>query len=405
MKRALRLLSVFALLQVSFFSVIFPAFPAEKKSWTFCVYLAAANNLNEFSDRDLDEMMKVGSNDNINIIVYLTLQRENEEKVTKCLYIHKGFMEQVGPDMKKDSGDPETLKEALQWALTNYPSDHIAVVLWDHGSGSLNRSQVPSSLRSICYDDDSGNYLTDRDCLEAFSWAQDNQRGGKKFDIIACDACLMAGIEFEYTFASCANYFVASQETIPGDGYEYARVLKPFGRRVVDPREFAKIMVNAYGDEYQSLDDYTLSAIDLNELGPVVDNMNEISRLLMNALHSNNHLQVKNTIYACADKRQCLSFDNGIYLDLYRFYRNLRKKAVNMGLSKNDTKDLRNALKRGKRLLRRCVIANVHSKLYKHAHGLSIYFPKSSHGIHHSYSNLYWTEHTLWFSFLNTLVE
>lgn len=375
----------------------------EKKPWTFLVYLAAANNLNEFVGRDLAEMMKVGSNKNINILVYLTIQKEGEEKVTRRLIIHEGSLEQTGPDMQMDSGDTKTLMDALNWAITDYPSDHIAVVLWDHGTGPLNRSRKPSFLRGICYDDDTNNYLTDRDCLAAFSWAKDELRGGKKFDIIACDACFMAGIEVAYAFSPCADYFVASQETIPGDGYEYARVLKKFKKRSMKPKKFARRMVEAYGDEYTYYDEFTLSALNLHKLNRLVENINDVSRLLLKALQDSNRNRVLGIIYKCASERKCPTFYNGIYIDLYRFYRNLRKKVKRMRLPKSDVKQLKKMLKRGKRHIKKCVIANERSKAYKKARGLSIYFPRSLYGIDPSYHALYWTEQTEWFPFINSL--
>ena len=401
MKRSLRLLFLFVCVGV----ISAPCVAAlEKKPLTFMVYLAAANSLYEFSDRDLAEMMKIGSNEYINVIVYLTVQHEGEEKVTKRLYIKEGSMEQIGPDMQMDSGDVHTLMDALSWAHNDFPSDHTVVVLWNHGSGPLNRTRNLSLFRGICYDDDTNNYLTDLDCLHAFSWARDELRGGKKYDIIACDACLMAGIEIAYSFAPCADYFVASQDTIPGDGYEYARVLAPFKDGTMSPRSLARRMVKAYADEYQSQYDFTLSAVDLRLLDLLVSNTNTVSQLLERALKGKRKRRVFKTIKKSTSRRKCLSFDDGSYIDLYRFYRNMRKYSSKMKLSKKDRKELKTELKKGMRLIKKCVIANVRSKAYKKARGLSIYFPRFKYGIHPSYYDLYWSTRTDWLSLISTYV-
>lgn len=385
------------------FSLGFVSCSLAEKPWTFLVYLAAANNLNEYAGRDLAEMMKIGSNDNVNILVYLTIQKEGEEKVTRRLFVNEGSLEQIGPDMQRDSGDPNTLMEALHWAITDYPSEHIAVVLWNHGSGALNRSKMPLSLRAICYDDDTNNVLTDNDCLSAFLWARDELRGGNNFDIIACDACLMAEIEVAYTFAPCADYFVASQELIPGDGYEYARLLKPVAERSLDPDRFACHMVDAYGDEYESYRKFTLSALDLHELDPLVEKVNAISHLLIEALQGSSDQEVRDIIYECADKQNLPAFDDGIYIDLYRFYKNLRRSASKMELEEKDYQDLRDELKQAGRLVKKCVIANTRSRRYRKARGLSIYFPNRLQGIESTYPGLYWSQNTDWFSFISVL--
>jgi hypothetical protein len=46
-----------------------------------------------------------------------------------------------------DMGDPNTLHDFLQWAVANYPADHYALILADHGGG----------LDGICYDAHSGD--------------------------------------------------------------------------------------------------------------------------------------------------------------------------------------------------------------------------------------------------------
>src|SRR5579863_8895256 len=172
------------------------------KPWTFLVYMAAANDLNDYALYDLQEMMKVGSSSYVNILVYLTIQQEGQQKETKKLYIEKDHIEQIGPVMMRDSGDISALAEALQWACLDYPSEHIVVDLWNHGDGVLNRSKFHS--KGICFDSDTRHYLTDRDCFNAFTWVKDMIRGGKKFDIITCDACLLASLEMAYTLSSCA---------------------------------------------------------------------------------------------------------------------------------------------------------------------------------------------------------
>jgi hypothetical protein len=371
---------------------------AAQKPWTFLVYMAAANDLNPYALLDLQEMMQVGSNANINIIVYLTLHEDGEQKYTAKLYIEKGSIVQIGDRMVRDSGDVVTLQEALQWACVDYPSDNIAVVLWNHGSGPLNRSKMLQD-KGVCYDFDTDSYLTDRDCLQAFSWARDSLRMGQKFDIIAFDACLLGSIEMAYTLASCADYMVASEETIPADGYEYAYVLRQFATKNLDPLAFAKLMVSAYKQEYTGTYDYTLSAVDLNVLQPLVNNCNAVAQILTTQLMGKNKTAVRSVIKKCISTSNCPSFDEGIYVDLCQFYKNLLKNMSGFKLSKSLVNQFKQLLNNGIRLFSTVIKANVTSTNYSNAGGLSIYF--SRHVLDPSYYGLYWTEHNPnWLNFL-----
>lgn len=367
------------------------------KPWTFLVYLAAANDLNPFADRDLAEMMKIGSNDNVNVVVYQTLQKDNMPKVTNFYYVNKGSLEEIIQLEPQDSGDVHTLMHALELTHTLFPSDHIAVVLWDHGSGPLNRTY--SYIKGICYDYDTNNYLTDRDCLQAFSWAQNTLRNGKKFDIIACDACLMAGLELAYTFASCADYFVASQETIPGDGYEYARVLDDFLTAIPTPRNFAISLIGAYSDTYTRMSDITLSAIDLSLVGECVKNANSMAQLLTTLLKGKQKSTVKKYINKAI--QYSIKFDDGIYVDLGNICNYLVQYAPKMGLAAKDSKALITVAQATSSTLAKSVIAKTSSTYYKAATGLSLYFPTGY--IDSSYNSLYWTQHNpVWIQLFQT---
>ncbi|HSC25064.1 MAG TPA: clostripain-related cysteine peptidase [Candidatus Babeliales bacterium] len=389
---------------ISAFFVICGMDAVIKKPWTFLVYMAAANNLNSFAPLDLQEMMQAGSNANVNVIVYLTLQEDGQSKVTKKLYVEKGALIQIGENMVRDSGSVATLEEALQWACVDYPSDHIATVLWNHGSGPLNRSEIVMDPRGVCYDDDTNHYLTDRDCLQAFSWARDNLRSGKKFDIIAFDACLLASLEMAYTLSSCADYLVASEETIPGDGYQYAYILNKFSQQTFDSLSFAKLMITAYNQEYVGTTDYTLSITDLNAVNLLVNNCNNVAQILKTQLMGINKIAVNDTIKKCIKYGICPSFDQGIYIDLCQFYKNLLKNISGLKLSKIINKQCEDLLKEGINLFSLIIKANVTSANYKQAGGLSIYFPRYS--IDFSYYGLYWTEHNRnWLNFLEAFLS
>lgn len=370
-----------------------------QKPWTFLVYIAAANDLNQRALVDLEEMMHAGSNQNVNVIVYVTLHEEGQPKQTRKLYVNKGSVTQIGESMMRDSGHMATLVEALQWATVDYPSEHIAVVVWNHGSGPLNRSKKLLPCKGVCYDFDTSHYLTDRDCLRAFSWIRDMVRGGKKFDIIAFDAGLLASLEMAYTLSSCADYMVASEGVIPDDGYRYAYILNQCATKVINPLSFAQLMVRAYNQEHDDTIDYVLSATDLNACSVLVENCNAVAQILAYQLKGKNGVAVKAALKRCTNGNNCPAFDHGIYIDLCQFYRNMLKSIAALQLSQSIEEPFRELLMNGIKLFPTVIKAHVASKNYKQVGGLSIYF--SRYSLDPSYYGLYWTENNPnWLRFL-----
>ena len=107
-----------------------------QRPWTFLIYMAANNNVHHEADSNINQMMQASTDSNVNVLVYLTTKRTGESKRTQKLVIQNGTIRQEGSITVEDSGNVNTLIKALTWAATEYPSDHLLVDLWNHGSGS-----------------------------------------------------------------------------------------------------------------------------------------------------------------------------------------------------------------------------------------------------------------------------
>lgn len=379
-----------------------------KRPWTFLVYMAADNTLNEDADPNIAQMVKASATTNANILVYLNIKRTGETKKTQRLVIQNGKITQEGATTVEDSGDENTLIKALVWAVTEYPSDHLVVDLWNHGSGPLNRNMLEMlAHRGVCYDDTTGNYLSDLKYKHAFDVVVNQYMHGKKIDIIAFDACLMADLEVAFTLAPYANYMVASQQTIPGPGYNYTAVLAPFVKGNPDPVAFAHNMVTAYDAYYKtSGETYTLSATNLNKLNPLVAATNSIAQLLSTGLAADNTGALQAVIAQSIDPSNCPNFDEPTYFDLYVFYANLYARVGKSGLDASTQTTLKNALRSGLSAIAGCIFANAHSSGFARVHGMSIYFADPSVGVEPSYNDLYWTtSNPAWNNFLNDYVN
>ena len=169
------------------FSILFSATlsvsAVDRKPWTFFVYMAADNSLDEFSDINIKQIQE-GVNDNVNALVCVSTKRQGN-KVTKRLVITKDKITEISSTQNVDSGDYKILLDEIEWALT-YPSDHLLIDLWNHGSGwkgaeNFHRPWLISGgqERGICYDDTTNNYIKDADLknvLEVIKKIQDWQQ-------------------------------------------------------------------------------------------------------------------------------------------------------------------------------------------------------------------------------------
>lgn len=381
--------------------IIFHVIPTQSKNqskpWTFLVYMARDNNLSDFGDLNMDQM-KAAFNENVNILVY-DCHNFNGKKEAQKVVITYNKIQIIQTIPNVDSGDINSFIHACTWAIQDYPSDRIAIIAWNHGAGPLNRYMKHDYLmRGFCYDDTTGNYLDDIKLINALKGLV-QLRGGKKIDIFAFDACLMADIEMIAALAPYALYTVASQETIPGAGYPYTTILNWPINKVLSPADFSKLMVNAYQKNYAAqFSDFTLSAIDNAQYQALNQAINALSSLLMVLLTSNNGKSVK----AAIDQSINNYFAESTYMDFYTFCTKLFSNIPSMNISDNKlTLQLKNSLSASITAIKNVIIANAKSSNYTYASGLSIYFPDPNVGVESSYKKTYFAQNNSWVKFLN----
>ncbi len=192
------------------------------KKWTFIVYMNGDNNLDSFSDANLNQMKAVGSTDDVNIIVLR--DRNNQSISSKILRVAKNKFETVKDFHKNlDMGDYHTMIDLFQYARQNYPAEHYAFDIWDHGGGWGLKDFVPT-FRDISWDDGTGHFISTPEMGKALA-EMVKLNDGKKIDLVGTDACLMQMIEVENEVSPSITAMVASEETEPGAGWDYTAPL------------------------------------------------------------------------------------------------------------------------------------------------------------------------------------
>lgn len=220
------------------------AAPTSKKAWTFMVFLNADNNLDRFGVEDIQEMARVGSNEDANVIVQID---RAYGKPAQRLYIKNGSYDVLEDMGEVDMGSVDVYTDFVKWGAENYPADHYAVIMWNHGSGWTKKPGT--EIRGISYDDQSHNHITTNQLTEAHAKIQDIL--GKKLDVLAFDACLMQMVEVAYAVKDNVEIMLASEEVEPGEGWAYVEALQAL-QKGGSAEEFSTEVVDTYITSYMN---------------------------------------------------------------------------------------------------------------------------------------------------------
>jgi len=226
---------------------------ANNGNWTFMVYMDADNDLEYAGINDFLEMAMVGTNSNLNIVVQLDRiigfsSSYGDWTDTKRFHITYGMTptpSNATEDLGEiNMGNPQSLIDFLQWGISTYPSEHYALILWDHGLG----------IRDFCVDDSNNDELDIFELKTALSATIANTVLDK-IDIVGFDACLMSMAEIAYEIKDYANYMVASEQEEPQDGWPYNDILSSIvSNPDMLPIELGTVIVDSYYLSYESLE-------------------------------------------------------------------------------------------------------------------------------------------------------
>lgn len=380
-----------------------------KKAWTIVTYIAADNDLNRFAQPNIIQMMQAGSNDDRNILVYLAETKQNQ-KYGKLLRVDKNALVELACDNNVDSGSREVCLNACRMAFTEFPAEHNALIFWDHGSGCLNMP-FADLFKGIAYDEGLDTYLTDRDVLSVLREISQTVFNGKKLDILGFDACLMASIELQTSFAPYVDYYVASEELERGAGWDYAEALGTITGES-KPQEVAQMWVTAYDKLYApQTERYTLSAVDLAIIHHLGLNVDAVARELIKLLVYQQNEDIISLLQASTKPGNVTGFDKPEkpdYIDLDHLYANMHEKIPSVSIQDNkmhsQLNNLTQLLIEGRSLIQQVVVANAMGKQHARAGGISVYWAQEM--IHQSYSSLIWTTlHPHWEKLMDTYLQ
>lgn len=394
---------------------------ASDQTWTVMLYQDADDKiLEEDIFLDLNEAERVGSSDNVQIVAQLDrfssgFAGDGNWSSARRYYITRdNDLQTINSELIEDLGevnmaDSQTLVDFVTWAAENYPADKYVLIMSDHGIGwpggwSDPDPSVPTD-RSLPITAALGNDLYLMEIDQAFSDIRE-QTGIDQFELIGMDACLMGGVEIFSALAPHARYAVASQEVEPALGWAYAGFLEQLAtnpgvnggdlgrfivdsyirddQRILDPEARAGLLGqgNPLGGLFglfggpstvsteqlvqQMGQNITLTAVDLSQIPPLVDSINELSLALTN---DNQSTIAQTRTYAQSFTSVFGSNVPPSYIDLGHFAQLLARNSNN-GQVDQAVDDVLAAIDQA-------VIAEKHGPNKPGSTGVSIYFPNS----------------------------
>lgn len=246
----------------------------ELPEWGIYVYMCGSDleSVNGSASADLFEMLDAELSEDVTIVVETGGASEWQNEFVDPAYLERYVISAsdaacVDQQPLSSMGDPETFAEFLTFCTEQYPAKKQAVILWDHGGGS-----IEGAAYDELYDYEG---LSIAEMKEAFGQAFGNSSQKVPLEMVGFDACLMATIETADMLQGYAGYMVASEEMEPGCGWNYGSFLNRLSEDTsISGNELGELICDSYLDgckDYGDYEDCTLSVVDVAAAKELVD--------------------------------------------------------------------------------------------------------------------------------------
>ncbi len=260
----------------------------EEGTWTVFVYLCGSDLESRLSlaSMDIEEMLEASTGEKVRYLVQTGGANEwyydeiNPDSAQRWL-IQDGEMTEVWSGTSADMGESQTLAEFLKWGVAEYPAGNMGLILWNHGSGSIN---------GICFDEtaEADSLLLKEIDAALYSVYEDMT---EPFSFIGFDACLMSTAETASLLATHADYMIASQESEAGCGFNYTEMGNYLAAHTsCNGLEIGKVLCDVfYADckKIQEETEATLSVIDLSKMDNLISAFNSYAEELYEITENN----------------------------------------------------------------------------------------------------------------------
>ena len=273
------------------------------------------------------------------------------DRLQRWTYGKDGFV-LVDEAEEAPMSDGRTLTDFIRWAGENYSAKKNMLILWDHGGGSCS---------GLIYDE---NY--DFTCMPLYTLEDALRESETHLDLVLTDTCLMASLEMCQALAPYADYLVASEEILAGDGTDYKSwVQYLYDRPDCSPVQLGKRICDSSQQYYAGKEDpresrsFTMSLIDLSKTDAVAEAFNKFMHEAAKLVEDPE---------AFFEYAYQTHYAENYYLETMFDLFDLSQRAEKGGISKEITHALQDAVEDA-------VLFNLRSDNHMHSHGLSVFYP------------------------------
>lgn len=281
-------------------------FKITDKAWTMLIHFAIDNNIDYVFEEELSivsnylstlESVKANDNeDKINILVMMDGYYVESSFVDGFYSLTGGsFSDDLSVDTGEiNSGDVESSKAFIQWAVDNYPAGQYFYSVFNHGSGfddaNIDGTYDGFNLsRGIGFDDSAADCLSHHELKQATEFLK--SKIGHNVDLFYAYACLMGGIELAYELKDNVDYLLSSEELFPADEWSYEALDSINNDYTISSEELGSAFCDSAYD-YFTIEDrfFTLSLIDLDKIDDLYSSLNIYAETAISNINSNNDL-------------------------------------------------------------------------------------------------------------------
>ena len=276
----------------------------DANTWTIFVYLCGADLESDvyygmgMATEDVKEMCAATESEKVRFVVQTGganywYAEEVDPQRSQRFVIEGGGMQLVSDNPRSGMGKPGTLSDFLRWGVEEYGAEHMGLIFWDHGGGSIS---------GVCFDEQEHNdSLSLREIDAALLSVYRSMTD--RFEFIGFDACLMGTVEAANILATYADYMVASEELEPGSGWDYTAIGDFLAAH---PQADGGVLGRKIADSFlQSCramdcdDGATMSVVDLRKIDALLESFNRFAAKMFAACEAPDALaDMARAIYA-----------------------------------------------------------------------------------------------------------
>lgn len=248
--------------------------PKEQKNWTLLCYFAADCNLEEYAVRDLLDLQRVGSTQNMNILTQIdrgetpSIKKYGGKPGATRYYVNQSLNRKIDCQEVENLGqinmsDAKELKDFVSWGMKSYPAKNYVVLMFGHGGGVLGMStdegaqkMDPQTLAKFLMADKKSGFDQDewaislagenpeiikpREMEKALREAEAEAGVNKEQVILGLKSCQMGQTENAYQWKDAANVLLASQSVIYTDSWRMNEIFGKPAAGMYDQKQMAE---------------------------------------------------------------------------------------------------------------------------------------------------------------------